>query len=108
MALLGGVLPLRIMSRREPRNHALDRALSCSAAMGYYGMDRSGQYGISAAEALACHRMSCMSIGSKCLNIGHRERAELGKFGIPNHCGHLAPLLAQIRSKRNRIMLTLK
>ena len=52
MALLGGVLPLRIMSRREPRNQALDRALSCSEATGYYGMDRSGQFGISAAEVV--------------------------------------------------------
>jgi len=52
MALLGGVLPLRIMSRREPRNHALDRALSCSEAIGYYEMDRSGQVGISAANVL--------------------------------------------------------
>ena len=53
MALLGGVLPLRIMSRREPRNKALDRALSCSEAMGYYEMDRSGQFGTSAAEVFA-------------------------------------------------------
>ena len=34
MALLGGALPLRIMSRREPRNQVLDRALSFSEAMG--------------------------------------------------------------------------
>ena len=40
------------MSRREPRNHVLDRTLSCSPAMGSYGMDRSGQFGISAAEVL--------------------------------------------------------
>ena len=56
VALLGGVLPLRIISRREPRNQALDRTLSCSQAMGYYGMDRSGQFGISAAEVLGKSR----------------------------------------------------
>jgi len=42
-----------MMSRPEPRSQALDRALSCSEAMGHYGMDRSGQFGISAAEVLS-------------------------------------------------------
>ena len=37
----GGVLPPHTMSRREPRNQLLDRALSYSEPAGYHGMDRS-------------------------------------------------------------------
>ena len=97
MALLGGALPLRIMSRRGPRNHTLDRAPSCSEAAGYYGMDRSRQFGVSAADVLEGleEKQSGSGVGARGGHRGHNvipccvgaATARPGRFV---HCGGVA------------------